>query len=198
MYLSRASVQISKFARLRTAFKFASASFEVRKTSDGCIRNCPYEPTLSESDCEPTLSESDCESALSESDLRTWLRSSFLRTWLRSSISPNLTVNLYLPNSTYELDRFRCKCFVPVHQRIAYIQHFWFSLVPSSCMSHTSSSAESFIRMTIQFALCATTWHLHDPKLLKLRKPFEVPPAPKLVFIPQPSTPRLPPISETS
>lgn len=38
---------------------------------------------------------------------------------------------------------------------------FWYSLVPSSCLSHTSSSAESFIRMTIRFALCATTWHLH-------------------------------------
>ena len=71
---------------------------------------------------------------------------------------------------------------------------FGYSLVPSSCLSHTSSSAESFIRMTIRFTWCATTWHLHDPKLLKLRKPSEVPPAPKLVFIPKPSAPRLPPI----
>ncbi|KAL4591234.1 hypothetical protein LXL04_004190 [Taraxacum kok-saghyz] len=50
-----ATVQLSKFARLRTASEFASASFEVRKTSDGCIRNSPCEPTLSESDCEPDL-----------------------------------------------------------------------------------------------------------------------------------------------
>ncbi|KAL4567926.1 hypothetical protein LXL04_023522 [Taraxacum kok-saghyz] len=39
-----------KFAKLRTASKFASASFEVRKASDGCIRNCLCEPTLSESE----------------------------------------------------------------------------------------------------------------------------------------------------
>ncbi|KAL4556177.1 hypothetical protein LXL04_038820 [Taraxacum kok-saghyz] len=39
-----------KFAKLRTVSKFASASFEVRKASDGCIRNCLCEPTLSESE----------------------------------------------------------------------------------------------------------------------------------------------------
>ncbi|KAL4554701.1 hypothetical protein LXL04_037303 [Taraxacum kok-saghyz] len=44
------------------------------------------------------------------------------------------------------------------------------------------SSIEIHI-LNIKFALCATTWHLHDLKLLKLRKPSEVPPAPKLVFI---------------
>ncbi|KAL4580092.1 hypothetical protein LXL04_016270 [Taraxacum kok-saghyz] len=37
--------------------------------------------------------------------------------------------------------------------------------------------------MAIRFTLCATIWHLHDPKLLKHRKPSEVPPAPKLGFI---------------
>ncbi|KAL4582736.1 hypothetical protein LXL04_007295 [Taraxacum kok-saghyz] len=48
--------------------------------------------------------------------------------------------------------------------------------------------------MTIRFSMCATTWHLHDPKLPKLRKPSEVPPAPQWVFILKPSTPMLPPI----
>ena len=28
-------------------------------------------------------------------------------------------MSLYLPNLTYELDRLSCKCFVPVHRRIA-------------------------------------------------------------------------------
>jgi hypothetical protein len=106
IYLSLATVQHhSKFARLRTASVFASASFEVRKTSDGCIRNCPCEPTLS------------------ESFLRTWLRSSFLRTWLRSSFIRAWLTNLCLPNLTYELDWFHCKCFVTVHQGIAWTQN---------------------------------------------------------------------------
>ena len=36
---------------------------------------------------------------------------------------------------------------------------FWYSLVPSSCLSPNGSSAESFIRMTIRSPLCAMTWH---------------------------------------
>ncbi|KAL4573778.1 hypothetical protein LXL04_020595 [Taraxacum kok-saghyz] len=36
-------------------------AFEVRKTSDGCIRNCPCEPTLSESDFEPDFGHHFCE-----------------------------------------------------------------------------------------------------------------------------------------
>ena len=48
---------------------------------------------------------------------------------------------------------------------------FGYSLVPSSCLSHTSSSAESFIRMTIRFTWCATTWHLHgDPNAVSSSK----------------------------
>ena len=141
-------------------------AFEVRKTSDSfqirisIIRSSQdfgrlhsqlslRTHTFSNPICEPTLSKPDFANPhfpnlISEPDFG----HQFFWTWL---------TNLYFPNSTYELDRFHCKCFVPVHQRIAYIQNFWFSLVPSSCLSHTSSSAESFIRMTIQFALCATT-----------------------------------------
>jgi hypothetical protein len=142
MYLSRATVQHSKFARLRTAFKFTSASFEVRKTSDS------FQIHISIIRSSQDFGRLHSQLSLRTHTFRIRLRTHTFRTWL---------TNLYLPNSTCELDRFRCKCFVPVHQRIAYIQNFWFSLVPSSCLSHTSPSAESFILMTIQFALCATT-----------------------------------------